>query len=436
LQNKFFILVMATLAERLRPKTIEEFIGQRHLFKKGAILDLILKRGKPFSLIFWGPPGCGKTTLAHLLGQYFRANFIAVSAVDTTIKDLKEILNKAGQLKRLGKPTILFIDEIHRFNKAQQSFLLPYVEREDVFLLGATTENPSFEIISPLLSRLKVVKFEPLKKEEICELLKRALSDKERGLGKIEIEVTEEVLFALAEAASGDARVALNTLELLVEGAAFDQKKYITLKDLSETLLASPLLYDKGGEEHYNLISAFHKSMRGSDPDATLYWMVRMLKAGEDPLYIARRIIICAAEDVGLADPLALILAVNAYKAYEILGSPEGELALAEAALYVALSPKSNSVYKALSAAESSVEKYGALPVPLHLRNPETYLMEKLGYGKSYKYPHNYEDGFVYQEYLPSEIKNLRFYYPSSQGKEKIFREYLLKCWKEIKNLE
>ena len=436
MQNKFFILVMATLAERLRPKTIEEFIGQRHLFKKGAILDLILKRGKPFSLIFWGPPGCGKTTLAHLLGQYFRANFIAVSAVDTTIKDLKEILNKAGQLKRLGKPTILFIDEIHRFNKAQQSFLLPYVEREDVFLLGATTENPSFEIISPLLSRLKVVKFEPLKKEEICELLKRALSDKERGLGKIEIEVTEEVLFALAEAASGDARVALNTLELLVEGAAFDQKKYITLKDLSETLLASPLLYDKGGEEHYNLISAFHKSMRGSDPDATLYWMVRMLRAGEDPLYIARRIIICAAEDVGLADPLALILAVNAYKAYEILGSPEGELALAEAALYVALSPKSNSVYKALSAAESSVEKYGALPVPLHLRNPETYLMEKLGYGKSYKYPHNYEDGFVYQEYLPSEIKNLRFYYPSSQGKEKIFREYLLKCWKEIKNLE
>jgi putative ATPase len=436
LQNKFFNLVMANLAERLRPKTIEEFIGQRHLFQKGAILDLILKRGKPFSLIFWGPPGCGKTTLAHLLGQYFKANFIAISAVDTSIKDLKEILKKAEQLKRLGTPTILFIDEIHRFNKAQQSFLLPYVEREDIFLFGATTENPSFEIIAPLLSRLKVVKFEPLKKEEICELLKRALSDKERGLGKIEIEVTEEVLFALAEAASGDARVALNTLELLVEGAAFDQKKYITLKDLPETLLASPLLYDKGGEEHYNLISAFHKSMRGSDPDATLYWMVRMLRAGEDPLYIARRIIICAAEDVGLADPLALILAVNAYKAYKILGSPEGELALAEAALYVALSPKSNSVYKALSAAESSVEKYGALPVPLHLRNPETYLMEKLGYGRGYKYPHNYEDGFVYQEYLPSEIKNLRFYYPSSQGKEKIFREYLLKCWKEIKNLE
>ncbi len=252
----------------------------------------------------------------------------------------------------------------------------------------------------------------------------------------MDIQVDEEVLEALSEASSGDARIALNTLEILVHGAFSDQKRKITLQDLSKSLFERPLLYDKSGEEHYNLISAFHKSMRGSDPDATIYWLVRMLKAGEDPLYIARRIIACAAEDVGLADPLAIILAVNAYKAYEILGSPEGELALAEAALYVALSPKSNSVYKALNEAEAAVEKYGALPVPLHLRNPETYLMEKMGYGKGYKYPHDYENGFVYQEYLPLEIKNLRFYFPSSHGKEKILRERFLKLWKEFKKLE
>lgn len=427
---------MATLAERIRPQSLDEFIGQGHLFQKGAILDLILKRGKPFSLIFWGPPGCGKTTLALLLGRYFRANFVALSAVDTTLKDLKDILKRAENLKRLGTPTILFIDEIHRFNKAQQSFLLPFVEREDIFLFGATTENPSFEIIPPLLSRVKVLKLEPLNKEEILIILKRALTDKDRGLGNVEVKVEERVLEALAFSSSGDARIALNTLEILVNGAASEQKREITLEDLPKNIFERPLLYDKSGEEHYNLISAFHKSMRGSDPDATIYWMVRMLKAGEDPLYIARRIIVCAAEDVGLADPIALILAVNAYKAYEILGSPEGELALAEAALYVALSPKSNSVYQALKKAEASVEEYGALPVPLHLRNPVTHLMKKLGYGKDYKYPHNYEEGFVPQEYLPSEIRNHRFYYPSTHGKEKILKERLLRFWKDFKNLE
>ncbi len=427
---------MASLAERLRPKNLEEFVGQRHLFEKGAILDLLLKRKKPFSLIFWGPPGSGKTTLAHLLGNHFKAHFVAVSAVDTTLKDLKEILKKAENLKRLGTHTILFIDEIHRFNKTQQSFLLPYVEREDIFLFGATTENPSFEIISPLLSRVKVVKLEPLSKEDVLKILKKALSDKDRGLGEREINIDEEILEILAEASSGDARVALNTLEILVEGIKAEGKTRITLEDLSKSLLEKPLLYDKSGEEHYNLISAFHKSMRGSDPDATIYWMVRMLKAGEDPLYIARRIIICAAEDVGLADPMALVLAVNAYKAYEILGSPEGELALAEAALYVALAPKSNSVYKSLQKADDLVEKYGALPVPLHLRNPVTYLMEKLGYGKGYKYPHNYEGGFVYQEYLPQEIKDVRIYFPSSEGKEKLLKARFYKLWKDFKNLE
>ena len=427
---------MATLAERLRPKSLEEFVGQRHLFERGSVLNLLLKRGKPFSLILWGPPGCGKTTLAQLLAKHFKVHFVNVSAVDTTLKDLKEILTKAENLKRLGTPTILFIDEIHRFNKAQQSFLLPYVEREDIFLFGATTENPSFEIIPPLLSRAKVVKLEPLSKEDLLKILKKALSDKERGLGKREIHIEEEVLKILAEASMGDARVALNTLEILVEGMEAEGKTQISLEDLSKNLLERPLLYDKSGEEHYNLISAFHKSMRGSDPDATLYWFTRMLKAGEDPLYIARRIIICAAEDVGLADPMALILAVNAYKAYEKLGSSEGELALAEAALYVALAPKSNSVYKSLQKAKALVEKYGALPVPLHLRNPVTYLMERLGYGKGYKYPHDYEGGFVQQEYLPSEIKDSRIYSPSGEGKEKFFKERFYKLWRDLKNFE
>lgn len=436
MKRSFLFLVMATLAERLRPQNLEEFVGQRHLFEKGGILDLLLKREKPFSLIFWGPPGCGKTTLALLLGKHFKANFVAVSAVDTSLKDLKEILKRAEQLKGLKIPTILFLDEIHRFNKTQQSFLLPYVEKEDIFLFGATTENPSFEIIPPLLSRVKVIKLEALSKEEIFAILERALSDKTYGLGNLEIKVDEEVLKALADSSGGDARIALNTLEILVEGAIKSSQREITLQSLSKNLLERPLLYDKSGEEHYNLISAFHKSMRGSDPDATLYWMVRMLKAGEDPLYIARRIIICAAEDVGLADPLALILAVNAYKAYEILGSPEGELALVEAALYVALAPKSNSLYKALNRAEDLVEKYGALPVPLHLRNPVTYLMEKMGYGKGYKYPHNYEGGFVYQEYLPEALKRERLYFPSSEGKEKTLKERLLKLWKDFKNLE
>lgn len=427
---------MATLAERLRPKNLEEFVGQRHLFEKGAILDLLLKSKKPFSLIFWGPPGCGKTTLAHLLGNHFKANFVAVSAVDTSIKDLKEILKNAENLKRLGTPTILFIDEIHRFNKTQQSFLLPYVEREDIFLFGATTENPSFEIISPLLSRLKVVKFELLSKEDLLEILKKALSDKARGLGKKEIIIDEKVLEAIAEASFGDARVALNTLELLVEGIRAEGKREISFEDLSKNLFERPLLYDKSGEEHYNLISAFHKSMRGSDPDATIYWMVRMLEAGEDPLYIARRIIICAAEDVGLADPMALVLAVNAYKAYKILGSPEGELALAEAAIYVALAPKSNSLYRSLNEGKVLVRKYGALPVPMHLRNPVTRLMEKMGYGKGYKYPHNYEGSFVYQAYLPPEIKEKRIYHPSNEGKERFLKERFYKLWKEFKKLE
>ncbi|MFN4196934.1 MAG: replication-associated recombination protein A [Caldimicrobium sp.] len=421
---------MSSLADRFRPRSLEEFQGQPHLFEKGSILDLILKRKKPISLIFWGPPGSGKTTLAQLLGNYFKAHFISLSAVDTSLKDIKEILKEAEKLKKLGKITILFLDEIHRFNKAQQSFLLPYLEREDIVLFGATTENPSFEIIPPLLSRVKVLQLFSLNEEDILQILKKALTDKDKGLGTYEIVVDDEVLETIAEASFGDVRWALNTLEILVDGLVAEGIKEIKLSHLSKAFLFKPLHYDKTGEEHYNLISAFHKSMRGSDPDATIYWLVRMLKSGEDPKYIARRIIVCAAEDVGLADPMALVVAIAAFQAYEILGSPEGEIALAEAALYVALAPKSNSAYKALKEAEDEVERSGPLPVPLHLRNPVTKFLEKLGYGKNYKYPHDYLQGFVIQNYLPEDLKR-QFYHPTEQGLEKKLKERLINLWKK-----
>ncbi len=424
---------MQPLAERLKPKNFEEFVGQTHLIGEKGPLKHLINHKKPFSFILWGPPGTGKTSLAYLIGQALNANFIIVSAVDTSLKNLKEIVNKAKQIKTFNKFTILFIDEIHRFNKNQQSFLLPFVEKGDIYLIGATTENPSFEIISPLLSRVKVFLLNPLSKSEILIILNRALTDKERGLGNFDIKIEHDVLEKIAEASDGDARNALNTLELIVEIALAQNKNNITLKDLPESLLFKPLRYDKTGEEHYNLISAFHKSMRGSDPDATIYWMVRMFSAGEDPLYIARRIIICAAEDVGLADPMALVIAVAAKEAFETLGQPEGELALAEAALYVACAPKSNSAYKALNLAYEEIEKSKNLPVPMHLRNPVTKLMKKLGYGKDYKYAHNYEKGFVIQQFLPDEIKDKMFYFPTERGIEKKIRERLKYLWKDLK---
>ena len=425
---------MVPLAEKLKPKTLEEFVGQEHLVGPQGPLRYLIKNNKPFSFILWGPPGTGKTSLAYLIGKALNANFFPLSAVDASLKDLKEIINKAIKFKNLNRPTIVFIDEIHRFNKNQQAFLLPFIEKGEIYLIGATTENPSFEIISPLLSRVKVFILNPLSKEEILFILKRALTDKHRGLGNLEIKIEDEVLEKIAEASSGDARSALNTLELLVEIALAKGKNHITSEDLSSTLLFKPLKYDKSGEEHYNLISAFHKSMRGSDPDATIYWMARMLAAGEDPLYIARRIIICAAEDVGLADPMALVIAVAAKEAFETLGQPEGELALAEAAIYVACAPKSNSAYKALKQAYEEIEKSKNLPVPLHLRNPVTKLMEEMGYGKDYKYAHNYEKGFVLQNYLPEEIKNRIFYNPTDRGIEKKIKERLKNLWKGFKN--
>ncbi|MDN5380397.1 replication-associated recombination protein A [Thermodesulfobacterium sp.] len=420
------------LAEKLKPKSWEDFVGQSHLVGEKGLLKILISQGKPFSFILWGPPGVGKTSLAFLVGQTLKAEFIVVSAVDTTVKDLKDIISKAKQLKGLNKPTLLFIDEIHRFNKTQQSFLLPYLEKGDIFLIGATTENPSFELIPPLLSRVKTFILNPLSKDEILLILKRGL---ERVLSetKEELIVEPEVLEKIAEASGEDARSALNLLELSLELTKAYGKKVLSLKDLKEELLFKPIKYDKAGEEHYNLISAFHKSMRGSDPDATVYWLARMLKSGEDPLYIARRIIICAAEDVGLADPMALVVAVAAKEAFEFLGQPEGELALAEAAIYVASAPKSNSVYRALNDCYEEIDRSKELPVPLHLRNPVTRLLKNLGYGKDYKYAHDYKEGFVFQSYLPEDIKHKQFYFPSDRGIEKKIKERLKILWKGFK---
>ncbi|WP_028841768.1 replication-associated recombination protein A [Thermodesulfobacterium hveragerdense] len=421
------------LAEKLKPKSWEDFVGQSHLVGEKGLLKTLVIQGKPFSFILWGPPGVGKTSLAFLVGQTLKAEFVVVSAVDTSVKDLKDILAKAKQLKGLNKPTLLFIDEIHRFNKTQQSFLLPFLEKGDIFLIGATTENPSFELISPLLSRVKTFILNPLSKDEILLILKRGL---ERVLSetKEELTVEPEVLEKIAEASSGDARSALNLLELSLELAKAYGKKVLSLEDLREELLFKPIKYDKTGDEHFNLISAFHKSMRGSDPDATVYWLARMLKSGEDPLYIARRIIICAAEDVGLADPMALVVAVAAKEAFEFLGQPEGELPLAEAAIYVASAPKSNSVYRALNDCYEEIDRSKELPVPLHLRNPVTRLLKNLGYGKDYKYAHDYEEGFVFQSYLPEDLKPKQFYFPSDRGIEKKIKERLKLLWKGLKN--
>ena len=419
------------LAERLRPKNLQEFVGQKHLLGPGKFLIRVLEQKRLPSLILWGPPGCGKTTLAFLLAKEVGADFIPLSAVEAGLKEVKEALRQAEGRARLGKKTVLFIDEIHRFNRAQQDFLLPFVEKGKIILIGATTENPSFRVVAPLLSRTRVLPLKPLTPEEILVLLKRALQ-KDTVLRQEKLEVEEGVLEALAEAAQGDARMALNFLEMLVEAASQEGEiKKLDRKLLEEVGLERALFYDRAGEEHYNLLSAFHKSLRGSDPDAALYWMVRMLEAGEDPLVILRRLIAAAAEDVGLADPQALQVALAAKEAFEFLGSPEGELALAEAVIYVALAPKSNAAYRALEAAREDVKRYGSLPVPLHLRNPETSLMRKLGYGKDYRYPHHFEGGFVRQDYFPEKIKARSYYRPTGRGFEKHFRQRLCALWPE-----
>jgi putative ATPase len=408
----------------MRPLTLDEFIGQQHLLGRGRLLREMVDTGKLHSLILWGPPGSGKTTLAQILANSGGAHCIHFSAVSSGVKELKKTIEEAERLHRLGKPTVLFVDEIHHFNKGQQDTFLPHVEHGTLILIGATTENPSFEVISPLLSRCQVLVLNPLSPEEIGLIVDRTLRDPRRGLGELGLQLTADGREFLIQQSQGDARVALNALETAAAIARREKgRKQIDLSDLQEVLQKKALLYDKSGEEHYNVISAFIKSLRGSDPDAALYWLMRMVEAGEDPLFIARRMIIFAAEDIGNADPQALQVAVAAKDAVHFVGLPEGKIPLAQATTYLATAPKSNASFKAMLEATKDVEEKGALPVPLHLRNAPTPLMEKLGYGKGYHYAHNFPNHSVDQEHLPQELKDRRYYSPSDSGYEKTINE-------------
>ncbi|MBI4479700.1 MAG: replication-associated recombination protein A [Acidobacteria bacterium] len=410
----------------MRPRTLEEFVGQPHLLAPGKPLRTQIERDEISSIILWGPPGVGKTTLAHIIAQRCKGFFVQFSAVLSGIKEVKAVMEEAALARRGGARTILFVDEIHRFNKAQQDAFLPHVEKGDIILIGATTENPSFEVIAALLSRSRVYHLLPLETEDILTLLRRALTDEERGLGKLHVEIAEPLLSQIAVFANGDARVAFNVLETLVQGAEpVDDKILVTPELVAATLARKTLLYDKSGEEHFNLISALHKSLRNSDPDAAIYWLARMLEAGEDPMYVARRLVRFASEDIGLANPQALPLTVAAMQAMHFIGMPEGALALAEAAVYMALSPKSNSLYTGYDAARSDIEQTVAEPVPLHLRNAPTRLMKDEGYGAGYEYAHDLEEKVSAMECLPAALAGRRYYYPTDQGLEEKFRKRL-----------
>jgi putative ATPase len=423
------------LADRMRPDTLDEFVGQKHILEKGSVLRKAIEEDKIQSVIFWGPPGTGKTTLAHIVAKATGAHFASFSAVLSGIKEIKEVIAEAAKMKQLyNRKTILFVDEIHRFNKAQQDAFLPHVEKGNIILIGATTENPSFEVISALLSRTMVYTLNPLKEGELKIIIKRAIEDKERGLGNQNVELEDKAQDYMAQMANGDARIALSTLEFAVLTTPPDEKgiRKITLKIAEETMQKKALVYDKDGEEHYNIISALHKSLRGSDPDAALYWLGRMLAGGEDPLYIARRMVRFASEDVGNADPQALQVTIAAKEAYHFLGSPEGELALAQAAVYLATAPKSNAVYKAFNQVQEDIQRTQALPVPLHIRNAPTQLMKDLGYGKDYKYPHDFPDHFVDETYLPENLKDRKYYQPTDFGFEKEIKKRL-EWWRKKK---
>ncbi len=420
------------LAERMRPKTLDEFVGQEHLLGDGKLLRELTEAGELRSLILWGPPGSGKTTLAQILARTAGAACVHFSAVTSGVKDLKKIIHEAEEFRRLGRRTVLFVDEIHHFNKSQQDNFLPHVERGTLILIGATTENPSFEVISPLLSRCQVLVLNPLTPDDIGKIVERALRDKAGGLGTWQLEIADEAREFVIQHSQGDCRVALSALENAATLARKDKKNKIELSHLQEALQRKPLQYDKAGDEHYNVISAFIKSLRGSDPDAALYWMMRMIEAGEDPLFIARRMIIFAAEDIGNADPQALQVAVAAKDAFHFVGLPEGKIPLAQAVTYLATAPKSNASYKALLAATQDVEEKGTLPVPLHLRNAPTPLMQKLGYGKDYQYAHDFPDHVVEQEHLPADLKGRKYYLPSESGHEKQIKERV-KHWEDLK---
>ena len=407
------------LAERMRPRTIAEFAGQAHLLGEGKPLRLAIERDDASSMIFWGPPGVGKTTLAKIVARMTEASFIEFSAVLSGIKEIKQVMVEAEKAAQFGSRTILFVDEIHRFNKAQQDAFLPYVERGTIRLIGATTENPSFEINAALLSRCRVYTLQALSEEEVISLLRRALADAERGLGATGISADDEALATIAAYASGDARTALNALEVSAKLAEGRGETSITKTLASEAMQRRMLLYDKKGEQHYDVISALHKSVRNSDPDAALYWLGRMLAAGEDPMYCARRVIRMAVEDIGLAAPEALNLCLSAKDAMHFLGSPEGDLALAQAVVYLALAPKSNAVYTAYGEVLSDIQKTVAEPVPLHLRNAPTRLMKELDYGKGYQYAHDVDGRVADMECLPVSLAERRYYQPTNEGREK-----------------
>ncbi len=436
------------LADRMRPRDLDEFVGQEHILAPGKALRVQIERDDIGSILFWGPPGVGKTTLAKIIARRTKAEFVEYSAVMAGIKEIKQVMVEAERARQYGTRTIVFIDEIHRFNRAQQDAFLPHVERGNIRLIGATTENPSFEVNSALLSRSRVYTLNPLTEEQIVALLERALADEERGLGALQLTARPEALARIAAYSSGDARSAYNVLEIAAtlasatgaaSLAAYPQATtagaggVIEAPQVEDALQRRVLRYDKAGEEHYNLISALHKSVRNSDPDATLYWLVRMLESGEDPMYLARRIVRMAVEDISLADPHALEICMAARDALDFMGLPEGGLALAHAAVYLAIAPKSNALYRAYGAVKRDVEETSAEPVPLHLRNAPTRLMKELGYGEGYKYAHDFEEKVTDMECLPENLKGKQWYFPTEEGVEKRIRERLaaLKAKKE-----
>jgi putative ATPase len=419
------------LAERMRPRGLDDFIGQAEIVGPGTLLREAIRHDRLFSMILWGPPGSGKTTLARIAAGATQSHFVHFSAVLSGIKDIRAVIEEARtQLKMHHRRTILFVDEIHRFNKSQQDAFLHQVESGLLTLIGATTENPSFEVIAPLLSRCRVLILKPLAESDLAALVARTLKDEADGLGRFRLQLSAEALRHLIRVSEGDARRVLNTLELaaflaLARPGGASSERQIVLADIEQALQHKALQYDKGGEEHYNLISALHKSMRGSDPDAALYWLARMLAAGEDPMFVARRMVRFASEDIGNADPYALGITLSAMEAYRFLGPPEGELALAQAAVYLATAPKSNTIYTAYGQVQQIIRKTGALPVPLHIRNAPTRLMQEVGYGRDYKYAHDHRDAFIAQHYLPEKLQGHHFYFPQERGYEKHIKQRL-----------